>query len=347
MSLILAVEPDRRRAAQLSAMARAHLDAELIVAPSVAQAFTALGERVPDVMLTGPLLPAAEECALTDYLRLIGPAGTHVPLLTIPLLASTAGSYEPGLLSRFRRTAKPESIDGCDPAAFAGQIAEYLREAGERRQPVEPVEPLVLEPVIEPTVLPAAIEPVLEVAAPEPELTEFLIEPLEPLEPLEPVGPPEPEPEEVLSLVPLAAPLPELTDEIDLSSLLDDSLPELTFVDESDYQPAVLEPELAAAPPPMLVPVAAPAQQPPPGTNVQQVITIPTGGGTHVQAAVNVAVAVSVQVAASVNVVTPPPRRGKPRPLQDEWGFFDPNQCGFPALLAKLDEIAQKDDESQ
>jgi hypothetical protein len=27
------------------------------------------------------------------------------------------------------------------------------------------------------------------------------------------------------------------------------------------------------------------------------------------------------------------------KPVQDEWGFFDPEQCGFAALLAKLDEI--------
>ncbi len=29
-----------------------------------------------------------------------------------------------------------------------------------------------------------------------------------------------------------------------------------------------------------------------------------------------------------------------PAPIQDEWGFFDPQQCGFTALLAKLDEIS-------
>jgi hypothetical protein len=28
---------------------------------------------------------------------------------------------------------------------------------------------------------------------------------------------------------------------------------------------------------------------------------------------------------------------------QDEWGFFDPDQCGFAALLAKLDEISDED----
>jgi hypothetical protein len=37
----------------------------------------------------------------------------------------------------------------------------------------------------------------------------------------------------------------------------------------------------------------------------------------------------------------PKPKRQpkKAKPVQDEWGFFDPEQCGFAALLAKLDEI--------
>ena len=34
-----------------------------------------------------------------------------------------------------------------------------------------------------------------------------------------------------------------------------------------------------------------------------------------------------------------PKRKKDPVPVQDEWGFFDPQQCGFTALLAKLDEI--------
>jgi hypothetical protein len=29
------------------------------------------------------------------------------------------------------------------------------------------------------------------------------------------------------------------------------------------------------------------------------------------------------------------------RPIEDEWGFFDPERCGFSALLAKLDEITK------
>jgi len=35
-----------------------------------------------------------------------------------------------------------------------------------------------------------------------------------------------------------------------------------------------------------------------------------------------------------------------PRPIQDEWGFFDPQQCGFAALLAKLDEVTDAEDSS-
>jgi hypothetical protein len=37
---------------------------------------------------------------------------------------------------------------------------------------------------------------------------------------------------------------------------------------------------------------------------------------------------------------------GRHKPIQDEWGFFDPEQCGFAALLAKLDEIIDTDDRS-
>jgi hypothetical protein len=62
--------------------------------------------------------------------------------------------------------------------------------------------------------------------------------------------------------------------------------------------------------------------------------------------AVNVAVAVSVNVGSAVNMVTPrrSKRPRKAQAVQDEWGFFDPNQCGFPALIAKLDEIAGREE---
>jgi hypothetical protein len=37
------------------------------------------------------------------------------------------------------------------------------------------------------------------------------------------------------------------------------------------------------------------------------------------------------------------PRRRRKSPVQDEWGFFDPDRAGFSALLAKLEEITEDD----
>jgi hypothetical protein len=42
-------------------------------------------------------------------------------------------------------------------------------------------------------------------------------------------------------------------------------------------------------------------------------------------------------------VKKPRPAAKKAKPVQDEWGFFDPEQCGFSTLLAKLDEITEED----
>ena len=72
-------------------------------------------------------------------------------------------------------------------------------------------------------------------------------------------------------------------------------------------------------------------------------ITIPSGNGGHVHASVNVSVAVAVQVSAGTGSATPAAKRRPraPKPVQDEWGFFDPDQCGFRALFARLDAIAE------
>jgi hypothetical protein len=39
-----------------------------------------------------------------------------------------------------------------------------------------------------------------------------------------------------------------------------------------------------------------------------------------------------------------PVQRNPGAPVQDEWGFFDPQKCGFAALLAKLEEITDQED---
>jgi hypothetical protein len=43
------------------------------------------------------------------------------------------------------------------------------------------------------------------------------------------------------------------------------------------------------------------------------------------------------------------PPQGQPapgEPVQDEWGIFDPNQCGFAALVDRLDEVSDEKTET-
>ena len=45
---------------------------------------------------------------------------------------------------------------------------------------------------------------------------------------------------------------------------------------------------------------------------------------------------------ASIYSVNDEPKKASP--IQDEWGFFDPERCGFAALLTKLDSINNPED---
>jgi hypothetical protein len=107
---------------------------------------------------------------------------------------------------------------------------------------------------------------------------------------------------------------------------------------------------LPPAPEPPVAQVTAPVGLAPSAPqHVQQVIAIPTGNGTHVHASVNLAVAVSVQVASGGTLVTASPVAaiGAQAPLskpQDEWGFFDPAQCGLEALIARIDRVDRRSD---
>jgi hypothetical protein len=72
----------------------------------------------------------------------------------------------------------------------------------------------------------------------------------------------------------------------------------------------------------------------------------------HMKAPVNVVAPVAAVKAANHNVPVPkpqaetPPAQTRPahkRPAQDEFGMFDPQQCGFAALMAKLDELSEEE----
>jgi len=135
--LILAIEPDRLQADRISAMVRTHLSAELVIAGSTANALKALGERVPDLILTPALLPPADDAMLAERLRELGSAAAHIQAVTIPILSdgNTSGERERGMLSALRRdrSREPEPV-GCEPAVFSKQVVSYLKRASQERQ---------------------------------------------------------------------------------------------------------------------------------------------------------------------------------------------------------------------
>ena len=283
--MIVAIEPDRRRAAQLTGMARAHLREELLVAATAAQAVDALNGRVPDVLLTAPLLPSQEEAAIADYLRQLGSAAAHVQTLTIPLLASSSGEHDRPVLSAFRR-GRTQRVDseGCDPAVFAEQITEYLREARERK---------VVVPASLPSPAADLVESPSEPASTEPDLASFAVD---------------------------DAPPPaytgrrfkELLASFDVAE--DEPIVSAPVVDESSFGRDL------------------------PAANVMPMTVI-------AEATIPTLVADAAPVKAAV-VVPDPPRpatRGRKSHRHDDWALFDPQQYGFPALIAKLDEIAARD----
>src|SRR5712691_5624805 len=137
MPIILAIEPDKRQAAHVSAIVRHRVGAELILVDTTEGALDAIGTRVPDVVLVPALLSPQDDAALAAALRVIA-AAAHVRTLTIPVFSNgTAHSQGGGLLARFRRGRSEATSVGCDPAVFAEQITDYLREAAAERAALE------------------------------------------------------------------------------------------------------------------------------------------------------------------------------------------------------------------
>jgi hypothetical protein len=134
-TLILAIEPDKRQAAHLTSMARHTLKAEIILADSADRALASLGDRVPDLILTPALLPPRDETAIAERLRQLNSRAAHVQTLTVPVLATPRrNSPARGVLSALRRDKSADGpVDGCDPAVFAEQVADYLERATAER----------------------------------------------------------------------------------------------------------------------------------------------------------------------------------------------------------------------
>jgi len=301
MTLIVAIEPDRRQANYLSAMVRGRLKAELVLAESAEDALRALGGRVPDVILTSALLSPKDEAAIAEWLRALDTAAAHVQTLTIPMFAPSKPRPQRvrGMFSAFMGSDDEQPAaapDGCDPAMFAEQCADYLERARAKR-------------------------------ADNGDLDENDADDNEMVETPQPqhAAPPPPVPPEVPREV-RAAMESKPDFEFDLSS----------FFEAVKNEP--LDPPVAEDPEP-----ADHADEPPPATPSSDIWVAPRPGPKRLRPSMEIADAGPRSTAPAPQ---PPARRvpRRSRPVQDEWGFFDPDQAGFAALLAKLAEITDSDD---
>jgi hypothetical protein len=136
MQLILAIDSDPRRSEQLAALVRSRLQVDLVQATSAGEGLHALGDRVPDLILTAPLLSPFDDGVLDEYLRELGTAATHVQTVRIPVLGATP-KKKSAAKRLFSLGRKPQtssaSPDGCDPTVFADEIALYLTRSEEQR----------------------------------------------------------------------------------------------------------------------------------------------------------------------------------------------------------------------
>ncbi len=367
MVLLLAVEPDARQAVNIARVLRTRPRTELVIAESAVQALQTLGDRVPDVLLTSPLLSRQDEAALATWLRSLGPAAAHVQELTIPILATSAPpppKKRRGVMATLRRE-RPQAAtpDGCDPDVFAEQVSGYMDRASAGRPPIAPTSEEEIAPTneaeLELLLLPPGFpsEPTVSVT----EIERVLQADSEDLLPLVCAVQFAPEPLVELLMLPVGW-LPELSRPVAepvplLAQDTEDLLP-LVCAFEPQAQP-LESPALAAAvveEEELWVPILIEDEIEDPAPVVPDDVWV-LGPVTGIDDLLETC------VPESAVVVAPPPRspqpqeaaappakkkaakpKPKPKPVQDEWGFFDPDQCGFAALLAKLDEITEQHD---
>jgi hypothetical protein len=422
MPLILAIEPDRRQAAQLSVVVRKRVHAELILVETTERALDAIGNRMPDLVLVPALLSPQDDAALAAALRVIA-AAARVQMLTIPVLGTPRPAVSAGgMLSVLRRgKTKAAEPDGCDPAVFAEQIASYLeRAAQERPSPgmrvmnVTDVTDVALREVAAADPQPSYESPSLNYESPslravaavehanvtiEDAVNQEWLEtlPAAPVEQRESVDAVDPStaatPDESVSFAleeavrhlfadsaPAVDPAPETAapaekattvpaksrekvaansvekdewvavDEL-IASLQLMPLAAIEITTDDEWMAPVLdEPQRVSERPDQFADDASPA---PAAAKSEREWVALIESLRHDVERLRVERAEKPGHKAAAGAGRPDKndktdktdRTDRPaKPVQDEWGFFDPQQCGFAALLAKLDEVTDSED---
>jgi hypothetical protein len=110
---------------------------DLVQATSAGEGLHALRDRVPDLILTSPLLSPFDDGVLDEYLRELGSAATHVQTVRIPMLSTGPRKKSAATrlfsLGRKKKQTSSAAPDGCDPKIFADEIAHYLTRSLEER----------------------------------------------------------------------------------------------------------------------------------------------------------------------------------------------------------------------
>jgi len=134
MQLILAIVADPHEAAQLAKLIQGRLSVDLVQAAEVGEGLLALDDRLPDLILTSPLMSPFDDGVLDEYLRSLGPAGAHVQTVRIPVLSEAPKKKKGFGFSFGRSTPEPVTPDGCEPKVFADEIQPYLERAAEEKR---------------------------------------------------------------------------------------------------------------------------------------------------------------------------------------------------------------------
>ena len=85
MPRILAIEADPKRRILLAVLIREHVEAELLMADTVASAIKIMGRKVPDLIVAPTLLTPQDSAELMDHVRQLR-AAPYVQVLTVPAL---------------------------------------------------------------------------------------------------------------------------------------------------------------------------------------------------------------------------------------------------------------------
>jgi hypothetical protein len=132
MQIVLAIHADRRQTELIAALLKKRAAVQVVQASDAGEGLQEIGDRIPDLILTSPLLSPFDEGVLAEYLRELGSAAAHVQTLRIPVMTMPEASSG-GFFSRKKKRVEA-APDGCDPAYFVEEITQYLARAAEERK---------------------------------------------------------------------------------------------------------------------------------------------------------------------------------------------------------------------